>query len=107
VSTPLRLVDVTIAGESVSRAATTEYGRSVYTALVDVYAGTETTVTFELEGTMDLSHGYRLDVVPQALVNPDDLEVRVRPAEGWRVDSGGTFSAELRESEHVTASLSR
>ena len=50
------------------------------------------TVKFELEGTIDVHDGYRLEAVPQPLVNPDHLEVHVHAASGWQVDSGGTFS---------------
>ena len=107
VSTPLKLVDVTRGGVSVPRGATSEYGRSVYTALVDVPSGAETTVTFELEGTMDLSRGYRLEVLPQPLVNPDHLDVHVHAVPGWHIDGGGTYTADLRESAIVTAALSR
>jgi len=106
VSTPLKLVDVTRGGVSIARGASAEYGRSVYTALVDVRAQAETTVTFELEGTLDLHGGYQLDVLPQPLVNPDHVDVHVHAAPGWHLDSGGTLSAELRESTRVTASFS-
>ncbi|HEX2383309.1 MAG TPA: hypothetical protein VHI95_11765, partial [Acidimicrobiales bacterium] len=67
----------------------------------------ETTVTFDLEGTIDVHDGYRLEVLPQPLVNPDHLEVHVHAAPGWTVDSGGTHAGDLRESEIVSASLSR
>jgi hypothetical protein len=106
VSTPLKLVDVKRGGVSIERGASTEYGRSVYTALVDVHAQAEATVTFELEGTLDLRGGYRLDVLPQPLVNPDHLDVHVHATPGWHVDSGGAVSAELRETTRVSASFS-
>jgi hypothetical protein len=102
----LKLVDVKRGGVSIERGASTEYGRSVYTALVDVHAQAEATVTFELEGTLDLRGGYRLDVLPQPLVNPDHLDVHVHATPGWHVDSGGAVSAELRETTRVSASFS-
>ncbi|HEX2383483.1 MAG TPA: DUF4012 domain-containing protein [Acidimicrobiales bacterium] len=107
VSTPLKLVDVQRGGVSIARGASMEYGRSVFTALVDVPPGAETTVTFDLEGTIDVHDGYRLEVLPQPLVNPDHLEVHVHAAPGWTVDSGGTHAGDLRESEIVRASFSR
>jgi len=107
VSTPLSLVDVRRGGVSMPRGAAQEYGRWVYTALVDVPAGAETTVTFELEGTMDLRDGYRLEVLPQPLVNPDRLDVHVQGAPGWTVDSGGSLTGDLLESTVVRGELSR
>ena len=79
----------------------------MYTALVDVAPGAETTVSFELQGTIDVHDGYRLEVLPQPLVNPDHLEVQVHATPGWTVDSGGTHDGDLRESETVRASFSR
>jgi hypothetical protein len=106
VSTPLKLVDVKRGGFRIPRGASEEYGRSLYTALVDVPPGGATTVKFVLEGTLDVHDGYRLEVVPQPLVNPDHLDVHVHPAPGWHLDSGGTQSADLRESAIVLASFS-
>jgi hypothetical protein len=105
VSTPLKLVDVKQNGRSVPRGANQEYGRWAYTALVDVPPGANRMVRFDLEGTIDVHDGYRLDVVPQPLVNPDHLDVKVHAASGWKVDGGGTHTA-LRESALVLASLS-
>ncbi len=78
VATPLLLVDVTSGGASIGRAANTEYGRFVYTALIDVPPGGSVTVVFELRGTIDLQHGYKLTVVPQPLVNADEVDVHVK-----------------------------
>lgn len=99
VYTPLDLVDVVQQGRSIGRGAFEEHGRKRYTAQVDVPPGQTVTVVFELEGRMDLSDGYRLDVVPQPLVNPDRLRVTVDGPSGWR--SGGRDGpwAELREAE--------
>ncbi len=107
VSTPLKLVDVRRNGIPVPRGTSEEYGRSVYTALVDVPPGAQRTVKFLLVGAIDVNDGYRLEVLPQPLVNPDRLDVRVHAASGWEVDSGGTLTADLRESAIVVASFSR
>jgi hypothetical protein len=106
VSTPLMLVDVKRAGFHVPRGASSEYGRSVYTALVDVPPGGSTTVKFVLEGTLDVHDGYHLEVVPQPLVNPDHLNVHVHAAPGWHVEGSGTESADLRESAIIRTSFS-
>src|SRR5262249_12808702 len=106
VSTPLKLVDVKRAFVSMPRGASEEDGGSVYTALVDVPPGGSTTVKFLLEGTVDVHDGYRLEVVPQPLVNPDHLDVHVHAAAGWHIDGTGTLSADLRETAIVLASFS-
>jgi hypothetical protein len=106
VYSPLDLADVTIGGTPIGRGVSAEYGRRVYYALVDVPAGGEVAVVFELEGTMDVADGYRLELVPQPLVNPDNVQVQVHGAPGWSASADGTFSAVLRESARVTASFS-
>lgn len=107
VYTPLELVDVTEAGEPVGRGVYSEYDRFRYTALVDVPPGGSVTVTFELDGPMDLRSGYHLDVVPQPLVTPDQLSVRVRTSAGWRVGGDGTMVTALRAREQLDVPLVR
>jgi hypothetical protein len=102
VSTPLQLVDVTIGGASVARAANTEYGRSVYTALLDVPAGGEVTVVFRLQGSLDLRHGYRLTLLPQPLVNADQVDVHVKATIDANHDIASR-TGELHDEETVTA----
>jgi hypothetical protein len=106
VITPLNVIDVTSGGVSIGRGAYEEYGRHVYTALVNVPPGADVTVVFTLRGSMDLSAGYHLDLVPQPLVNPDHVRVDVHGAAGWDTRSA-TFSAELREPARVAVSLHR
>ena len=80
-------------------------GARRFSALVDIPAGGERTVTFELEGTMDLADGYHLDVVPQPLVNNDRFRVTVRGPSGqvWGGSSPGT--KELTEDAEVEVEL--
>ncbi|MFZ6004053.1 MAG: DUF4012 domain-containing protein [Actinomycetota bacterium] len=99
VYTPLELVDVTQGGRSVGRGAFRAHGRNRYTAQVDVPAGRTIEITFQLEGDLDLSDGYRLDVVPQPLVNPDLLRVTVDGPAGWQRSGEDAPTVELREVE--------
>lgn len=105
VYTPLELVDVTQGGRSIGRGAYPEYDRFKYTALLDVPAGREVTVMFELEGPMDVRAGYHLDVVPQPLVNPDQLRVNVEGPAGWLRHGDETLVTELREPEQLDVSF--
>jgi len=107
VYTPLRLVDVTSGGTPIGRGAFREYGRWVYTALLDVPAGGRETVAFELEGAMDLRAGYHLDVVPQPLVNADHLRVRTHAVTGWKVSATATINSVLDVPEHLDVLLVR
>jgi hypothetical protein len=92
VFTPFELVRVTQAGEELGWAAVHEYDRPKYSVLVDVPPQSEVTLRFVLRGRLDVSAGYHLDVVPQALVNADELDVRVY-TEGRRV--GGAVEPSL------------
>ena len=51
-------------------------------------------MTFELEGQLDLAQGYHLDVVPQPVVNPDEVHVNI---EGLPGASGGGRRVDLDE----------
>jgi hypothetical protein len=101
VYTPLDLVDVTVDGRPIGRGSGREHGRARYTALLDVPPEGEVTVSFELEGSLDLDGGYHLDVVPQPLVNPDALEVAVHAVTGWTPRGEAVVSTRLREREQV------
>ena len=101
VSTPLQLVDVTIGGASVARAANIEYGRSVYTASLDVPSGGQVTVVFKLQGSIDMRHGYDLALLPQPLVNADQVDVHVKAT----TDPGHDIASrtgELQDAETVS-----
>ena len=105
VYTPLQLVEVTRDGAPIPRGASQDFDRNRYTALLDVPAGATTRVVFELEGRLDLRHGYHLDVVPQPLVNADQLRVTATGAPGWIVSGRRGVAAELRETQHLDVEL--
>jgi hypothetical protein len=103
--TPLDVTDVMRNGVSVGRGSYVEYGRHVYTALLDVPPGTESMVVFNLRGSLDLSHGYTLDVIPQPLANPDRISIHVNGASGWTAPSGAAMLAVLRVPQHLDVVL--
>jgi hypothetical protein len=47
-----------------------------------------------LEGSAD-ERSYRLHVLPQAVVNPDFLEVAIAVPDGWRMEGEATFAGDL------------
>jgi hypothetical protein len=63
------------------------------------------TVTFHLEGAVDLRHGYHLDVVPQPMVNPDDVHVNVEADGPWRIWGERSWTVELRAPLELTVPL--
>ena len=105
VYTPLELVDVRMDGESIGRGAYREFDRNRFSALVDIPPGGDETVTFELEGSMDLSDGYHLDVVPQPLVNNDRFEILIQGPRGWGRSGRFALRKVLREDESLDVSF--
>ncbi|MEJ7584020.1 MAG: DUF4012 domain-containing protein [Acidimicrobiales bacterium] len=108
VASPLDLVSVTRGGEPAGVTVGSEYGRPVYATLVEVPPESEVVLTFTLAGRLDLSDGYHLTLLPQAVVNPDRVRVEVSGQEGWGVVSSPAPSvAELREQRQVSATFRR
>ncbi len=78
--TPLLMDGVTVDGQASSAASRRELGVRAYSLRVDIARGEAVTIQFDLSGTIEAGGGYRLDVLPQPLVNPDQLTVSVAPA---------------------------
>ena len=80
-----------------------EFGLNVYAQFVTVPPGATVTLTFELEGGIDLTDGYRLAVAGQATINPDEVTVDVGLEDGWRFDAvaGAGFT---EDGDRVTGS---
>ena len=57
------------------------------------------TVTFELDGGVDLTDGYRLTVAGQPTINPDEVTVDVALDDGWQFDdaTGNGFTEDGNE----------
>jgi hypothetical protein len=76
--TPLSLQAATLNGSATGASRRTELGVDAYTVITDIPAGGQSVLTFQLTGTIDPGPDYRLDVLPQPLVNPDQLLDKVR-----------------------------
>ncbi len=107
VYTPLRLRSASIGGEPLATGASEEYGRFVYTTRLNIAPGTETKVTFKLEGPMDLRAGYHLHLVPHPAAIPDQLHVRIRAADGWRLTGDPQVVGILAEDMDIVLGVRR
>ena len=112
VYTPWAVAAAAIDGQSIPVEQADELGRRVYATAVQLPPGGTRTVTFELQGAVDPAYEYRITFAPQPLVNPDQLTIDVRGAEGWDVcDAEGleldgteaTLSLQPEEDLTVTA----
>ena len=83
--TPHRLSGASVDGAPLDVQAEQEFGLNVYAQFVTVPPGATVTLTFELEGGIDLTDGYRLAVAGQATINPDEVTVDVGLEDGWTV----------------------
>ena len=73
-----------------------EFGLNVYAQYVAVPPGGTVTVTFELDGGVDLPDGYRLAVAGQPTINPDEVTVDVALEDGWRSSTAPPATASPR-----------
>ena len=82
VFTPLALANATLDGQPLPLEAQREAGRHVFSTFLDLGPdGGEATVELRLSGVLPGTSGYRLDVFPQVLAQPDLLQVTVRRAD--------------------------
>lgn len=101
--TPHRLSEASVDGDPLAVEFEREFGLNVYAHYVTVPPGATVTVTFELEGGVDLTNGYRLAVAGQPTINPDEVTVDVGLEDGWRFDAvaGAGFT---EDGDRVTGS---
>jgi hypothetical protein len=77
--TPLDLVAATVDGMHAGVQNQSELGLHTYGVPIDIPAGATVTVVFEVAGVIPGADPYRLELLPQALANPDQLAVKVTP----------------------------
>jgi hypothetical protein len=80
---PLALIDGTLNGGPIAVQSQTELGRHVYSVLVTVPAGGASDVVLRLRGHLDGGGHYRLDVMRQATVVPDEFLLNMTAPPGW------------------------
>jgi hypothetical protein len=94
--TPLTLSTVTVDGQPSGVQYQDELGIHTYGVPLDIAPGATTTVTWQVAGAIAPGPDYRLDVLPQPLVNDDQLSVKVRRA-GADAPTGSVYSGPLVE----------
>jgi hypothetical protein len=97
VYSPWDLVSVTTGGADTPAEPDTEFGRKVYTALVSIGPGQTQELVFTLHGTWTTG-AYRLRVMRQSTVTPDQLSIGLTLPADWSQVAGPTLSA---GSEHT------
>lgn len=94
----LDLTGAQLDGRDLTMVRASEAGLSVYTASVRIPPGATNVLTVDLTGGLDLSSGrYRLDVVPQPMVNDDAVTIDTDVVEGWALDGSGSASGDQGE----------
>jgi UDP-N-acetylmuramyl pentapeptide phosphotransferase/UDP-N-acetylglucosamine-1-phosphate transferase len=85
--TPLGFTGATLNGQPTQLESDTELGRRVYSDFASVYAATTGVLDVHLDGHVRLGKGgwYTLDVDRQPTLTPDDLTVKVRVPDGYRI----------------------
>jgi hypothetical protein len=102
VYTPHRLVGGRVDGQPVGFRSNRELGYSVFATLVRIPAGETVVVEMDLEGRMASSaSSYELQYLSQPLVNPDEVEVTLQVADGWRVRESEQFERRERSTMAV------
>ncbi len=91
---PLQLTSATADGTPIGVTPEREFGVNVYSDDVIVPPGGTVTLTFELEGPVDLADGYRLAFGGQPTVNPDQVSVRLAAVDGWTLTGEGELVAD-------------
>ena len=94
-------------GTPTSLSSGNELGRNVYSRFIDISSGKRATLRVALTGTSPLlpRGWYELDIPHQPVVNPDQVVVDVRVADGWRLT--GVRGGALDGPDLVTASFSQ
>jgi hypothetical protein len=76
----------TVDGRTAALESARELGRNVYSSFMRMPAGGSTELAFDTTSRVQLVDGwYRLDVLKQPTLRPDNLEISVQVPPGWRI----------------------
>lgn len=86
--TPLQFINATLNGTQTYLSSQRELGRNADSTFINVQAKSTANLSVGLTGTVRLLHGgwYELNMASQPVINPDQVEVNVSLAPGWRVE---------------------
>ncbi len=103
VFTPHTVTSATIDGEAVTLGPGMERGLNAWdTPLLEIPPDGKVVVTMELQGGVDLERGYRLDILPQPVANPDRFTSTVTVV-GATISGGENTEKELLDDEPLVA----
>lgn len=77
VHSPHRLESVTLDGQPTPVQTQREFGQPVYSVVVDLPAGATRTLEYRLAGAAPQDGPYHLQILAQAMANPDQMSVRI------------------------------
>ena len=103
--TPLTLTGSTLDGGASGLDAAVEFGRRVYSTIVNVPHQQSRTVGLELTGRVSLDRNgwYLLDVLHQTSLQPDDVTVALSVPDGWRIVEARGLG--IKDANHAVADL--
>jgi hypothetical protein len=103
VFTPHRVTQATIDDQPVVLGPGKERGLNAWdTPLLSIPPGGTVVVTLQLEGGVDLRRGYRLDILPQPVANPDRFTATLTVTDG-RITASGATTEPLIEDQPLVA----
>ncbi len=95
-------------GQPASLESARELERNVYSTFVSAAAGGTSTVDFDVTSQVQLVDGwYRLDVLKQPTLRPENLEVNVQVPAGWRIAEVLGRDARIDPSDSHRATVAR
>jgi UDP-GlcNAc:undecaprenyl-phosphate GlcNAc-1-phosphate transferase len=106
---PLTLLRASGGVHRVAMESDREFGRYVYSTIVDVPAQQSRTVGIDLMGTVALDEEgwYHLDVLHQPTMHPDEITVSLSVPDGWRIAEARGLRMDDAGSAVATLSLDR
>jgi hypothetical protein len=103
--TPLDLIGVTRGGKPMPHAASSAHELWRYAVLLDIPPGGEVRLRFDLGGRFDPSDGYSVRLVPQALAEPDRVDVEISAVAGWGVEGRTAVHRSQTDTEELTVRM--
>src|SRR5205823_3113037 len=94
VYSPLSVTTATADGNQQRFGGSNRYGLNAYAVPVVVPPGATVTIQLKMQGSVAPSRDYRLTVARQAIVNPDQIDVKVAGASGWTVSTSDQLAVD-------------
>ena len=106
VYTPHTLSEALVDGQALGFAGFEEFGVRGYSRVLEVPRGATTVVQLDLAGRVDVDTGYRLQVLGQALVQPDRVDITVTSGRNVLLNgASGPWQLARLTSEDISAEV--